>query len=625
MSKARRITRRIIRGIGIALVTIVALAVLVVYAAGMTAPVPGAQPTPAGIRQNQALYLTMRDGVRIAVDVWLPAKLARGERVPTIIRTTRYWRTAQRSVWARGISLRLLEHGRAGTGRGLTAAGYAVVLVDARGSGASFGTRPVEWSDDEVADTGQIIDWIVKQAWSDGRVGATGVSYEANTAELATVSRRPALKAVVPQYGDFDALVNLARPGGIFNRRFIKEWNDANQALDAGRLPVEPGFRSWITQLLIPSVKPVDEDPGGRLLRQAVAGHRSLDVYGAVERAPFADDLMGTYTVQGVGPAGRRAAIERSGVPMFVWVGWLDAGTVDGALGRYLSFTNPQRLIIGPWNHGGDYDADPFRPAAAPTEPPLERQTQMLIAYFDRIIKQGKPPERGISYYTMGEGKWHTTSSWPPAGLSRQTWYLAPSRELAGRPAAGSVAYRVDYTATTGEQNRWLTQGGDKDVVYPDRRQEDRKLLTYTSPPVECDLEITGTPVVTLDLSTTERDGAVFAYLEEVAPEGRVTFLTEGMLRLLHRKVSAGKPLYAQVGPYHSYRRADALPVVPGQKMQAKLGLFTTSALIRRGHRIRLAIAGHDASMFERYPARGETTLRVFASSALSLPVRVRR
>ena len=75
-------------------------------------------------------------------------------------------------------------------------AGYALVLVDARGSGASFGMRRFELAEDEVRDYGEVVDWIIEQPWSNGRVGAYGVSYAGNTAEMLAVNMHPAVKAV---------------------------------------------------------------------------------------------------------------------------------------------------------------------------------------------------------------------------------------------------------------------------------------------------------------------------------------------------------------------------------------------------------------------------------------------
>jgi putative CocE/NonD family hydrolase len=214
----------------------------------------------------------------------------------------------------------------------------------------------------------------------------------------------------------------------------------------------------------------------------------------------------------------------------------------------------------------------------------------------------------------MGEGVWKTSDIWPPTGISLQRWYLGPDGSLTtATPTdeAGVDEYTVDFTATTGDATRWHTQLGGSDVVYPDRAAEDNKLLTYTSEPMNADVEITGSPVITLYVSSTETDGAFHVYLEDVAPDGRVTYLTEGILRAIHRSVSGALPPYTMLGPYHSFLRGDGAPLTPGEVATVPVQLYATSVLIRQGHRIRVSIAGHDASMFLRYPAEGIPVLTI--------------
>ena len=138
------------------------------------------------------------------------------------------------------------------------------------------------------------------------------------------------------------------------------------------------------------------------------------------------------------------------------------------------------------------------------------------------------------------------------------------------------------------------------------------------------DAEITGAPVVTLYVSSTHDDGAFHVYLEDLAPNGRVTYITEGILRAVHRAVT--DPPYATTSPFHSMERADAQPLVPGDVAELQIGLYSTSVLIRAGHRIRIAIAGHDACMFERIPASGTPTITVHRSaefpSGVTLPMK---
>lgn len=157
---------------------------------------------------------------------------------------------------------------------------------------------------------------------------------------------------------------------------------------------------------------------------------------------------------------------------------------------------------------------------------------------------------------------------------------------------------------------------------YPDRAQADERLLTWDSPPLTSDVEVTGTPTVTLHLTSSATDGAVFAYLEDVAPDGTVTYLTEGQLRASHRRTGTGLPPYETYGPWHTYHSADLEPLVPGAATTLAFTLWPLSARCARGHRIRLALAGADAGLFRRIPAEGPATLRVAHTSRLDLPRR---
>jgi putative CocE/NonD family hydrolase len=165
-------------------------------------------------------------------------------------------------------------------------------------------------------------------------------------------------------------------------------------------------------------------------------------------------------------------------------------------------------------------------------------------------------------------------------------------------------------------------------VNYGDRAGEDSKLLTYTGDPLPSDTEITGTPVVTLELASSAKDGAVHAYLEDVAADGRVTYLTEGILRLINRKTTQAPLPYEPLGPRHSYLRSDAAPMAPGQAERVEMGMFATSVLLRKGHRIRVALAGADRDNFELLSARTQPQWTVYRSlelpSFIELPARLR-
>lgn len=562
--------------------------------------------------RNQTLHIPVRDGVRIAVDVWLPEGTEAGVLLPTMIRATRYWR-------ARGlVNAPIEDDPNFDEAERWNAAGYALVLVDGRGSGASFGTRRFELAEDEVRDYGEVADWIVAQPWSNGRVGAYGVSYAGNTAEMLAVNRHPAVKAVAPLFNDFDNFGHLVFPGGVLTVGFLESWSDRTRMQDLNDICGLSGVGGEECDELrrrVTGVKPVDADVDGALLAAAVAEHEANTVpFGAALEYEYRDDPFGRYGETNVGhrrsPSGHLPQIEESGVAMFIRAGWQDAGTVNGTLGRYNTISNAQQVFIGPWDHGARNDADPFRPDDAPVAPAAEERFSELVAFFDEHLKEdgsGHTPTE-INYYTLGADRWTRTETWPPDGFVDVAWHFGPGGTLSRdypAEAEGADTYTVDFTATTGTRNRWYTNGGGGDVVYGDRRSEDAKLLTYTSAPMAVDTEITGHPVVTLWVSSTESDGAFIVYLEDVAPDGTVRYLTEGQLRAVMRAVTDDAPLYRKYGPHRSELRADAMPLVPGEVGEIGFDLWATSVLIREGHRIRVAVAGADADTFLRYPRNG--------------------
>ena len=176
---------------------------------------PGEQMTPAGYRQSTSVYVPMRAGAEIAVSVILPPDLQPGQRVPVLMRTTRYWRGPQIGWGLRLMATLhqlnpsdLVDRQRAYFNQ----RGFAVNVVDARGSGASGGRRAVGYAPAEVADMGEVAAWAARQPWSNGRVGTFGVSYGGNDAELAAVPSQPAIRAVMPLYDDLDTQA-LIQPG----------------------------------------------------------------------------------------------------------------------------------------------------------------------------------------------------------------------------------------------------------------------------------------------------------------------------------------------------------------------------------------------------------------------------
>jgi uncharacterized protein len=591
------------------------------------------QPTPAtqsaSFPRNQALYVTTRDGTKIAIDVWLPENLAPGAKIPTVMRATPYHRATEivdknivdnspPNIQAR-FALPESRSPKTKEPEYFNNAGYALVTVDLRGRGASFGTTSTGLSPNEIKDYSDIVDWVVAQPWSNHKVGTTGISYNGDTAEMLALTNNPAVKAIVPRFDDFDVYAQFS-PGGLLNANQTKGFSTLFRFLDASPCSFEQGRAECedLNKLGLGGVKPVDEDKDKRLLAEAVQQHAAnLDFGQAAQQITYWDDAFDkNLTLQDVSPYNFKNEIERSNVAIYSWSSWLDGATAIGTIRRFMTFRNPQKAVIGPWNHGAVKKANPFSPPGTPVKPSVDEQYQDITKFFDAYLKDdaGAPQaQRELKYYTMVEDKWKTTDVWPPKGVTPQRWFFAANNGLTRatpKEQAGEDKYTVNFEATTGKGTRWYQDPGSE-IDYGNRAEEDKKLLVYNSKPVKRDVGITGNPVVNILVNSTADDGAFIVYLEDVDPTGKVTYITDGQLRPLHRKVSQEAPPYAIFGPYHSFKKQDGLPLKPGEVTELTFELSPTSVIIQKGHQIRVAIAGHDKDSLARYPAEGTPTIGV--------------
>src|SRR5215475_12751965 len=364
--------------------------------------------------EQRSIYLTMRDGVKIAVDVVLPKPLPASEKLPAIMSMTRYWRSRTGDKPATFFP----SHG------------YDQALVDARGTGASFGIWRAPFSQDEIRDYGEVVNWIVKQPWSNGSVGAIGNSYEGNTALWLATTMSPAVKAVIPRHFEFDEFSETPYPGGVFSDWMIKTWSEGNRQLDTN-----------------PGVKLIDEDTNQDLYREATKQRsQNLDVYAAALKTTFRDDREFGVSIDDVSLHSYLPQIEKSGVAINSWGGWYDAGTADAVIRSFLSLSNFQRAIVGPWNHGGGQNASPFQT----DESKRVMQGYEWLRFFDHYLKgidTGLDREKLFFYFTMGEEKWKATSTWPVAGTRMTCWYFDEGGTLSPRASeteGGSDRYTIN-------------------------------------------------------------------------------------------------------------------------------------------------------------------------------------
>ncbi|MBV2155000.1 CocE/NonD family hydrolase [Kitasatospora sp. SUK 42] len=598
-----------------------------------TAP-SAAAPAAAAEPHLQSRYVTMPDGVRLAVDVYLPPGTEPGAKLPTVLVTQRYWRARVQPGKPGGTN---------GTAELWNARGYAYVAADLRGTGASFGTLTSELGADAIADSGSLSDWIAAQPWSNGRVGTTGISYGGDTAMLATALGNHHIAAAAPLSYDFDPYEDLVRPGGLLIEPRLAPYALLLRILDqAGgtTCDTDEATRQVCehTGLIGLTPRPVDGPDGPALLTAARAEHaNNANLVEMAHTGVHRDYQDGpkSWTVGSVGE--KTDAIEDGGVPVLTRAGWLDAGTSNGVLSQFTGLSNTQDDWIGPWNHGSGWFADPFQPARPLTEAEHDQLDQRTFAFFDRYVRDGARPDgrRQVHYYTFNEGVWRTTTRWPVPGTHTRRLYLGQGNTLDGRRSeeeglrSGSDLLRLDPTAGTGEFDRWNTNLNGGKVSYPDRAAVDAKLLGYTTAPLTEDTRVTGNGKVTLDVTglAGSAEGALHVYLEDVAPDGRVTYLTEGQLAVADRAVSdrGDNPDWRRLRTPRTYAAADAEPLPQGRAQRVVIDLQPVSVLFRAGDRIRLSVAAANPDSFQLLPADGQASYRIGygggRASALELPV----
>jgi len=570
-------------------------------------------------------YVSMPDGVDLAAFYFIPTLngAEASAALPVILIYTRYLR-----VWEEGGEVVSFLDDRPFV-QDLVQSGYVLAIVNARGSGASFGIRHNEFSAEETADSHEVIEWLAAQEWSDGNVGMWGGSYSGMTAYQAATQAPPHLKAVFSEKAG-PVVYDFIYPGGVYRKDFIQVWSNLVERMDTGRagLPAR-----------------VDSDPDGILRDAAVAEHAdNFWPYPTASNTKYrnssAKSPLGVRwswdmasSIHGVG------AIKEASIPIYHLLGWYDQYATQQALMYENLKPGPQKMTIGPWTHSGG-TADDVHDAE------LRRWFDFWLKGIDNGIMKEKP----VHYYLMRgsnnipdngwsvsqdevdaeDGRlWKATKKWPLKKAKTKKYFLTggSSGTVAsandGRLATKKVRkkkardeYTVDFTSNMGSYSRWMTGYGvereDGTTFFDERTAEDEKALTYTSAPFAKNMAVIGYPIVHLWVTSTHKDGDFFVYLEEIDGEGNAHYITEGMLRASHRALAEAP--WDNFGlPFHPSTKRARLKKFPAEPVELVFDLLGTATVIDEGHRLRVTIAGADTPHHDRYPKGGSApTITIF-------------
>ena len=515
-----------------------------------------------GITIEEA-WIEMPDGVFLAADLYKPAGLEPGHKLPVLLEYTAYRKTDSRS---RNYSLYSY----------FIARDYIVARVDIRGTGNSEGRLiPYEYSDIELDDGEVIIDWLSKQSFSNGNVGVFGISWGGFNAIQLAVRQPPALKAIIA----VDATEDLYQDDVHFmdGIMHMDSW-EMSQDLDNTR----PGAPDYV----------IDDDN----FRNRFDTEPWMLTYKKQQRdGPFWDR------------ASARDKYDQIKIPAFHIGGWYD-GYRDSLPRMLANVEAPVKAMIGAWSHAWPHNPYP--------KPGMEWRNE-AVRWFDQFLKgedtgildeprfavyvrDWHPPGPYLDY---APGFWRWEEGWPIARIQPTRMYPQANHTLSIAEADETV-HSLRYVPSSG-----LEAGGPVmwwgDVAH-DQRPTDAFSLVYDTEPLAADTEILGLPLAGLNVSADAPRANWMVRLSDVAPDGTVTQVAGAAFNGTHRN-SAREPE----------------DIVSGEAFDLEIEMHFTSWVFPKGHRIRFAVSNAQWPMLWPTPYPMTTTLRLGGAngSFVELPI----
>jgi len=515
---------------------------------------------PFATHVTRYVYIPMRDGVRLACDLYRPAS---DGRFPCLMVRTPY----NKNGFGRDEADRYVRRG------------YALCVVDARGTGGSEGEFTYYNIPVGLGDGADVVNWLAEQPFCDGAVGTFGGSALGAYQLLAAADRPPALKAMFVEVAPLQFYHDTWFVGGISESASKISWVEGMTGNIGPSAPL--------------GKVDGDIDPDGALLRRKVAldrlklrERRALagknptpqDWYVRMRGHTEIDELWRDYDLRGV--------VQQCDVPTCYLGVWYDH-FVRATCEAYQLHRGPKSLLLTPGEqgtHGAHADVD--RP---------ERR----LRWFDHHLKgihNGVMDEPPVKAFVMGDEEWRTFEKWPP-GEGRSTLVLSEGGLLVEQAQA-----RAFEDAFVHDPDDALAS-----IESPlDIRVYEERALTYTSAPLETDLTVAGSPVARLVFRSSSADAHVMLKLADVFPDERSRQVSFGRLRAAHRE-----------------GHDKAVPLPAGEAVTLTIPFWPVANTFKAGHRVRLVVAGSDAPRCEIYPERSECALigRHGEPSLLELPI----
>ncbi len=555
----------------VSLVVAALMSVELITAALVSAQSAAFAPYP--IETQYHVLIAMRDGVRLSADIYRPTD---GESHPVLFELTPYGNSSSspfvgsvESAWP------------------FVKRGYAVVVVDVRGQYDSEGTFDPWRRDGE--DGSDVIAWIARQPWSNGKVATIGASYTGWNQWLIAKQQNPHHVAMLPYVGPSNAFTEIIRMNGAPNLDILFSWAATRYGHVGGGEDV-----NWMEIMMQLPLDSLIEKIG-----------RSVPFWREWMERDRVDEYWEPMQMEG--------HFDKIKIPTFTVTGWWD-GQAFGATNAYVNLMrtgvdpSDHMLIIGPWLHSV------LRRGVKPIKlGEREFGPQSIIPLDDIRFRWldhhmlGKPRTDlpNVMYFLTVKNEWKTASTWPMPQTEFTEFYLESGgrantlfgdgvlrRGTPGQGRADEFTYDpmnpvIGVATRDGGASSGLRQG-----PVDSRSVETREdVLVYTSEPLAEGMEVTGPVKAKIYFSTDVPDTDITVKLLDVEPDGRALELSDGIMRARYR---------------NSYSEPELLE--PGRVYSIEVPMYPVSNYFKAGNRIRIEVSSSNMPLYGRNLNTGKSS-----------------
>lgn len=535
----------------------------------------GSQPIYK-IKADKNVYINMRDGVRLVVDIYRPD--AEG-KFPALLAMSAYGKDLQvlPVKTQRKAAGALLWDGpiEAGDIEYTVPRGYVHVIGDVRGSGDSEGEHIGRNDPNEAPDGYELIEWIAQQPWCDGNVGMLGISYYAMYQVKVAMEQPPHLKAIFP----FEVHVD-ADPTGVIGQG---SWR-----IYSGR-PMDPGPnngsgmapRNYVSALQ----KNLSKEEFEKLQQERLKDPDLMQYsyFWSVARYPFKNPIFADELLDPDGQYLKSKPMELSkiNIPVFTGGPW-STGWPDGAFQLFNSVDVPKKVLMVP---PGTVDR------------PWRTEHEELIRWMDHWLKgidTGYMDEPPIKIYVTGANQWRYEHEWPLPITKWTKYYLRTWNRL----------LEEEPDADDNEPDCFIQEPLSKTIEV--------KSVKYTTPPLPQDMTVIGPMSFNFYAAIDQNDTCWNIRLRELDENGNAVLvsppqqmdLADSWLRATRRTLDKTKSK-----PWRPWHLRKKELVTPGQIYEYNLGLDAISHVFKAGHRVAVEICCLDTVPGHMHLCSSKTTL----------------